>query len=1009
MTDNENNDPSSQPTTGWQSDNRAKRPASQPSQGSTPDQPTTQAQPQRTMPMPTPTQPLTPSSSGWGQSGRIPPPPPPPSKVNVPKSRTQNPKFKITGYTFLKVLFFLGLIGVVVLVLTLAIGVVGYISIASALPSPTELEKKATNLFTSSQIYDRDGHLLYELVDPQGGRRTFVPLDKVSPWLTKATIATEDPRFYNHPGFDLIGIARAIIQNIREGDTVSGASTIAQQVVRNLLLPEGTERTLNRKIREAVLAAEITRQYPRDKILEIYLNSINYGNLAYGVEAAAHTYFNKSAAELTLAEASFLAGIPQSPAIYDPFTTDGRDYALARQKIVLRLMREASDINTDQAQLAADAMTNYSFTVPSGEFNTTAPHWVVYIRQLVEKEFGPEMLYRGGLKIYTTLDPKLQATAEQVVRDQIATLADKHVTDAGLIAMDPHTGEILAMVGSPDFNNAAISGQINMTLRPRQTGSVIKPLTYLTAFEKGWTPATVLWDIPVEYTDTAGNVYKPTNYDSQFHGPQPVRSALANSYNIPAVKTLVYVTIPEFLKVARRMGIDTLTRPDYGPALTLGGGEVPLIEMTGAFAVFANNGVYMPPIAIDRVEKEDGSVVCQFTPPAQNANGVPLCQTIDNTGVEIVKPQYAYLLSNILSDNAARTPAFGPNSALKLSRPAAVKTGTTNDYRDNWTIGYTPDLITGVWVGNADNTPMEHISGVTGAGPIWHNFMEAALANRPVLDFARPNGIVEMEVCADSGTQPSPYCPNRKKELFFASQPPPPADQDWYQMLSCNGVEQVYIVLPDDAYQWAIQQEAWQGKPLATKSQCNPSVTPGNPTVFITSPADGSTVNGVVPIVGTVTMPNFQQYDLRYGVGWEPGSWEWISGPHEAEVTDGQLGEWNTNDLPDGDYTLLVVVRGKSGERVEARTRVHVQNSAPTPTATPLPIDTPMPVPTLTAAPTEAPTALPTETPAPSPTPEPFTPTPTSTPPPTSVPVATSTPTETPTPTQTATQSPVGG
>jgi 1A family penicillin-binding protein len=912
-------------------------------------------------------------------------------------------------YTLVKVLFVLGLISVVALVLLMAISVIGYISIASALPSPGELERKATNLFTSSQIYASDGNLLYELVDPQGGRRTFVPLDKISLWLTQATIATEDPRFYNHPGFDLIGIARAILQNIREGNAVSGASTIAQQVVRNLLLPEGAERTLNRKIREAVLAAEITRQYPRDKILEIYLNSINYGNLAYGVEAAAHTYFNKSAAELTLAEASFLAGIPQSPAVYDPFTTEGRSYALARQKTVLRLMQENGDITAEQAQLASDAMTNYQFTPPSNEFNTTAPHWVVYIRQLVEKEFGPEMLYRGGLKIYTTLDPKLQAMAEQVVRDQIATLADKHVTDAGLIAMDPRTGKILAMVGSPDFNNAAISGQVNMTLRPRQTGSVIKPITYLTAFEKGWTPATILWDIPVVYTDTAGNIYKPVNYDGRFHGPQSVRSALANSYNIPAVKTLVHETIPEFLKVAQRLGIDTLTRPDYGPALTLGGGEVPLIEMTGALAVLANNGVYMPPIAIDRVEKEDGSIVCQFTPPTADSHGVPLCQTIDNTGVQLVKPQHAYLLTNILSDNAARTPAFGPNSALKLSRPAAVKTGTTNDFKDNWTIGYTPDLITGVWVGNADNTAMEHISGVTGAGPIWHNFMEQALADRPVLDFVRPPGIVEMEVCADSGTQPSHYCPNKKKELFFVDQPPPTADQDWYQMLNCNGNEQVYIVLPEEAYAWALEQEAWQGKPLATKNQCSQPLPPGEAKVLITSPAEGSTVSGIVPLLGSVEMPNFDHYNLRFGAGRDPGALDWISGPHEAQVTDGQLGEWNTSGLDDGEYTIVVIARGKNGERVEAHAHVRVQNGAPQPTDTPVPLptDTPVPLPTDTSVP------LPTETPPPTSTPEPNTPTPapthtpTDTPTPTEPPAATPIPTPTETPTETPTPTPL--
>lgn len=955
-----------------------------------------------------------PASSGWGQSKKTAPTPPPPQKIDRAPSNSRAPRPRLTAYGASRFLFIAGLIGIILLVCSCAIGVVGYVTIAGTLPSPTELAKRATELFTSSQIYDRNGNLLYELVDPQGGRRTTVPLNKISPWLIKATIDTEDPRFYSHPGFDPIGIIRAIIQNVETGDTVSGASTIAQQLVRYLLLPEGAERTLNRKIREAVLAAEITRQYPRDTILELYLNSINYGNLAYGIQAAAETYFHKDAAALTLAEASFLAGVPQAPAVYDPFTTDGLKYALNRQQDVLRLMQQAGDITAAEAKIASDAMQNFTFTPPSNTFATSAPHWVVYVKQLVEAEFGPEALYRGGLKIYTTLDPKLQALGQQVVSDQIASLQNQHVTDAGLIAMDPRTGEILAMVGSPDFTNAAISGQVNMTLRPRQTGSVIKPITYLTAFEKGFTPSTVLWDVPVIYTDTAGNVYAPTNYDNRFHGPQWVRYALANSFNVPAVKTLVNVGIPDFLGVARRLGIDTLTRPDYGPALTLGGGEVPLIELTGAIGVLADQGVYMPPIAIDRVEKNDGSLVCKFTPPGQDNQGVPLCQTIENTGVQLVKPQQAYLLTNILSDNAARSLEFGPNSALKLSRPAAAKTGTTNDFKDNWTIGYTPDLIAGVWVGNADNTPMINSTGVTGAGPIWHNFMEQALADRPVLDFARPPGIVEMEVCADSGTQPSQYCPNRKKEIFFADQLPPGPDHDWYQMLNCDGNQQVMLVVPDEARDWINQNPDWlasKGVPLAPPGNCAPGQPNGSAAVNITSPADGSTVNGVISLVGTVTMDNFDHYQFEQGVSWNPGGWEWVSGPYEAQVTNGELGQWDTRSVADGQHTLRLTAFGKGGGRTEFLLHVIVQNNGPTPTETITPpptgtpgptfTDTPLPLPTLppsTSTPTPTATSpIPTDTPTSLPSPSP-TDTPTVIP--TVLPILptdTSTPTATPT------------
>ncbi len=1047
---------SAQPTIGAQPAGGTQLAGQPPALGQQPAidaQPTVGAQPtvssQRTVPAAQPTQaaetpqaagpvsnaprrlPSNPPSSGWGQSGYQAPPPPPP--INPPAARPAAPqpaaprvtaprqpaprstarpapRRKLTSYGVLRALFFVGLLFVVLLVCSVATGVVGYVSIASALPSPTELEQRATQLFTSSQIYDRNGNLLYELLDTSGGRRTFVPLDKISPWLQRATIATEDPRFYRHPGFDVFGIVRAVVQDVRAGEGVSGASTIAQQLVRTLMLPEGNERTLTRKVREAVLAAEVTRQYPRDKILEIYLNSINYGNLAYGIEAAARTYFNKDAAALTLAEASLLAGIPQAPAVYDPFTTDGREAVLARQKDVLRLMVEENYITSDEAKLAAQAMENYQFKAPENDFNAKAPHWVVYIRQLVEKEFGPEALYRGGLKITTSLDPKLQAQAEQIVADQIAALQDKNVKNGALLAMDPRTGEVLAMVGSPDFNNEAIGGQINMTLRPRQTGSVIKPFTYLTALEKGWSPATVLWDTPVKYTDSAGNVYEPRNYDGKFHGPQTVRAALANSYNIPAVKTLVDVGIPNFLAVMRRLGVDTLTRPDYGPALTLGGGEVPLIEMTAAFGTLANNGVYMPPVSLLRVEKADGTPVCQYTPPGQDSQGLPPCQLNENTGAQLVRPQHAYLLTNILSDNAARTPAFGPNSVLNLSRPAAVKTGTTNDYKDNWTIGYTPDLVTGVWVGNVDNKEMQGVSGVSGAGPIWHNFMEAALAGRPVQNFVRPDGLVEREVCAWSGAEASPYCPDKRVELMVADQPPPKADQDVFQKLNCNGSEQVVLLVPDDVYDWASQQG--YPFPVSTKSRCTEAAQPSGQNVVITSPTEGSTVNGIVPIVGSVGFPNFEHYDLQYGRGQHPaGAWEWISGPHQAQVTNGQLGEWNTGGLDDGDYTLKITAYGQGGGSTDYKVHVRVQNNAPTLTPTPGITETPTPaitetpLPTVTATPFITETPLPTETAAPTRTSPP-----TGTPPPdgtaTSEPISTVppsptfTPTATPTPTR---------
>jgi membrane peptidoglycan carboxypeptidase len=387
--------------------------------------------------------------------------------------------------------------------------------------------------------------------------------------------------------------------------------------------------------------------------------------------------------------------------------------------------------------------------------------------------------------------------------------------------------------------------------------------------------------------------------------------------------------------------------------------------------------------------------VCKFTPPGQDTQSLPPCQLIENTGAQLVRPQHAYLLSNILSDNAARTPAFGANSVLKLSRPAAVKTGTTNDYKDNWTIGYTPDLVTGVWVGNVDNKEMQGVSGVTGAGPIWHNFMEAALANRPVQDFVRPDGLVEREVCAWSGAEASQYCPDRRVELMVADQPPPKADQDVFQMLNCNGTEQVVLLVPDDVYDWAARQG--YPFPIATKGRCMPSGQHGDTTIFFSSPTDGATISGIVPLMGTVTMPNFEHYDLVYSRGWDSNNWEWISGPHQAQVTDGQLGEWITLDREDGEYTLAIFAYGQGGGRTEYKVRVRVQNNAPA-TPTPVITETPLPLPTETPLPlpTETPLPLPTETPLPIDTPLPL---PTDTPLPEPTATVEPTPTETPLPT----------
>ena len=928
--------------------------------------------------------------TGATPTARLPRTVPPPQRPGyVPAPRPQPPgdaqraggrRPPQRGRTLIRV----GFVAVFTLVLVffLAVGgiVVGYVAIANELPSPRELQTRQT-AFVSSKIYDREGHLLYEVTDPQGGRRTYVPLGEISRHLANATVATEDRDFWVHPGFDPVAIMRAIYYNLSERRIVSGASTITQQLARNLLLTpeERVQQTARRKIKEAILAAELTRTYPKETVLEIYLNEAYYGNLAYGIQAAAETYFDVNAAELTLAQASFLAGLPQSPAVYDPFG-GGLDLALGRQEDVLALMVEAGYIDSAEADQAAAAMRSFEFNAPRLDI-ATAPHFVVYVRQTLEATYGPEALYRGeGLRVYTTLDPHLQALAEQTVREGVAALADRNATNGALVALDPETGHIRALVGSADFRDEEIDGQVNVALRCRQPGSSIKPLTYVAAFERGWTPATLVWDLRTEFPDGANPPYVPVNYDEKYHGPMLVREALANSYNVPAVAALQFVGVDGLLEMATRLGARSLAHPElycpeypyeqpptYGLALTLGGGEVKLLEMTGAFAAFANDGVRVVPSPILRIEDSRGDVLFDNATPA---------------GEQAISPQHAYLMTSILADTQARCRAFHCPSILELTRPAAAKTGTTNDFRDAWTVGYTPDLVTGVWVGNSDNSSMINLPGAAGAGPIWHDFMEAAHADLPVRDFVRPPGIVEHEICADSGARPTEYCTRRENEVFAQDQPPLGEEQDWYQMVQVDAItglranefcpdhvaEQLMVVIADErGREWAqAHPEYFAGLALAPLETCSEGTE--RPQSFITAPAPGSTVHGVVPVVGTIQLPEFDRYEAQYGIGGNPQGWGWISGPHKAQVRDGLLTEWDTSHLSPGLYTLRITAFDRLQHRVEARVQVYV--AAPTETPAPLPSPTPTAEPTLppTLTPAPSPTSSPTSVPTVEPT-----------------------------------------
>lgn len=993
-----------------------------------------------------------------------------PIKASQPGSRSRNVRRArrgTAGQQWRRVFAMIGLIvfaaAVTALTLAASYGIYEYYRIAATLPSPDELSSRAAK-FESTYIYDGSGALLYEINDPNKGRRTRIPASKISPYLIAATIATEDRDYYKHPGFDIVAILKALYRAYRYGGELGGASTITQQLTRALYFrlaacdkPDADvscyEHTLDRKVREIILAAEINRRYAKDEILELYLNEIYYGNLAYGVEAAAETYFDKDAASLTLAEASFLAGLPQSPAVYDVFQNE--EAAFERQKQVLLLMIEASGdcsqpgsgiyvsnapqpvcITPSEAAAAILDIRARKFTPPAAD--ATYPHWVDYIRLLLESQYGQE-LYRAGFRVYTTLSPALQDLAEAEVRKQVNDLAAQNVTDGALVAIDPANGRILAMVGSNDYADPT-DGQINMAIRPRQPGSSIKPLTYAAAFQKGWTAATLLWDVPTKFPDGANPPYEPANYDGRFHGPVRARDALANSYNIPAVKALQFVGIYDdpdtpqregLISFAESLGITTLTRKDYGLALTLGGGDVTLLEMTGAYAAFANGGKRVFPVAITRIENSLGAAICQQ--PAQhgdvnlapNGDPLPACQPVPpNWEQQVVRPEHAFLISDILADNHARALAFGPSSALKLSFPAAVKTGTTNDYRDNWTVGYTPNLVVGVWVGNADYTPMaQGVSGVTGAGPIWHNVMEnawAALNSKPA-PFIAPPGIVARSICAVTGAAQNNYCqnivdprrPNEPpviSEFFAADQPPLPAERDLladafidkFSGLRVSAFcpedwEEKQVVNIADPFALDYLERSEQGQKWAAVLQIMFPITPApaeacsekspRPIVSIISPSEFQTLDGVVPVFGLADVANgeFDHFTVDYGLSHDPGGWGVVSGPNPMPVKAvNQLTNWDTSGLPDGAATIRLVVYNKSGRSAEARVRVWIQHPTSVPTSTPPPTDTPPPTPTAppTAAPiTPSATAsfAPTGTQAPAPTATPAPPTATAT------------------------------
>ncbi|OGG15632.1 hypothetical protein A3D77_01230 [Candidatus Gottesmanbacteria bacterium RIFCSPHIGHO2_02_FULL_39_11] len=611
--------------------------------------------------------------------------------------------------------------------------------LVTSLPNPTYLTQR--DIATSTKIFDRKGILLYEIYADEN--RTPLSFTDIPKDVKNATIAIEDRNFYTNKGFSLRGIIRALYHNYETSETVEGGSTITQQLVRSALLTP--EKTIARKAKEIVISFWAEQIYSKDHILEMYLNQVPYGGTAWGIEAAAQTYFGKSAKDLKLSEAALLAGLPAAPSLYSP-TGAHPELAKERQKEVLHQMKEQGYITQEEENKAKEDSLIYRHpTVP-----IAAPHFVMYVKDYLEKLYGTRKVEKGGLRVVTTLDLSIQQMAEKVVSEEVGKLGSLSVGNGAAVVVNPQNGEILAMVGSKDYFELQW-GSVNLTTALRQPGSSIKVVTYAAALSHGFTPASILEDTPITYHMEGQPDYSPVNYDGRFHGLIPLRTALASSYNIPAVKVLNKIGIDTMLDTGKAMGITTWPdRSKYGLSLTLGGGDITMFDMATVYSTLARGG-----------EKKELNPILKLTTWKEENLIIP-----SPVVQQAISPEVSYLLSNILSDNIARTPAFGPNSSLVIpGHTVSVKTGTTDNKRDNWTIGYTNDFVVATWVGNNDNSPMNPslTSGVTGAAPIWNQIMSSLLKDKPDHPFDIPPGIVSVPCYGRveyfiSGTEPKGRC-----------------------------------------------------------------------------------------------------------------------------------------------------------------------------------------------------------------------------------------------------------
>lgn len=633
--------------------------------------------------------------------------------------------------------------------------IAAYFYVLKDIPSTATIG--STNYPQSTKIYDRNGKLLYTIFTSRN--QTYASFKQIPNYVKYATVALEDKDFYKHGAIDIRGITRAFISTVFKKE-VQGGSTITQQLVKNSLLTP--ERTISRKIKEIFLSTIVESVYSKDKILEMYLNQVPYGGTAYGVEAASQVYFGKPVEKLTLSESAFLAALPEAPSLYSPFGSRP-ELGKTRQLEALRKMREQGYITQEEEKTAAQEELKFSKI----QNKILAPHFVFYVKDLLSQKYGPRAVEQGGLHVTTSLDLDLQEYAQASVSAEIEELKKLNVSNGAALITTPGTGEILAMVGSRNYFDTEIDGNVNVTLAKRQPGSSIKPINYAVGLIKGYTASTPFVDGRICFPNPGGQPpYCPVNYDRKFHGVQQMRFALANSYNIPAVKMLKANTVEAMIATASAMGITTFTDPSrYGLSLTLGGGEVTMLEMSEAFSVFANNGYRIPLQPILKVVDSKGRVLEEYKPPKS-----PIF------GRKVLPDGVAFIISHILLDNGARAQAFGENSVLRIKNyPVSVKTGTTNDLRDNWTIGYTPSRLVATWVGNNDNKPMSGIvSGVTGAAPIWNALMTKVLEGTAPQFPQKPDNVIGKHVCTDTGQVAGPKgaegCPTRFEYFLKGSE-----------------------------------------------------------------------------------------------------------------------------------------------------------------------------------------------------------------------------------------------